>query len=129
MSEYTPPSGPNPGPGPQAGPPPGPPSASQSAPTPPPAYPPREPPPLGAIPPDVSGKKIAAGICGILLGSLGIHTFILGYTSAGIIMLLVSIVTCGTVMWIIGIIEGILYLTKSDEEFYRTYIAQQRPWF
>jgi TM2 domain-containing membrane protein YozV len=38
-------------------------------------------------------KKIAAGVCGILLGSLGIHKFILGYTTEGIIMLLVSILT------------------------------------
>ena len=50
----------------------------------------------------------------------------------GIIMLVVSIVSCGFVapiISIIGLIEGILYLTKSDEEFYRTYIAGQRPWF
>ena len=71
-------------------------------------------------------------ILGILLGGLGIHKFYLGYTTAGIIMLVVSIVSCGFVapiISIIGLIEGILYLTKSDEEFYRTYIAGQRPWF
>ncbi|HEY7326807.1 MAG TPA: TM2 domain-containing protein [Gemmataceae bacterium] len=83
-----------------------------------------------------AGKKIAAGICGILLGSLGIHKFILGLTTPAVIMLVVTlvggIVTCGTasgVMHIIGIIEGILYLTKSDEEFYRLYAVEKKGWF
>ena len=30
---------------------------------------------------------------------------------------------------IIGIIEGIIYLTKSDEEFVRTYIYGHKGWF
>ena len=81
-------------------------------------------------------KKIAAGIVGILLGSLGIHKFILGYTTEGIIMLavtiVISVVSCGLlwpVMWLIGLVEGIIYLTKSDEEFVRTYIQAKRGWF
>ena len=81
---------------------------------------------------EAHNKKIVAGILGILLGGLGIHKFYLGYTTAGIIMLVVSIVSCGFVapiISIIGLIEGILYLPNSDEEFYRTYIAGQHPWF
>lgn len=81
---------------------------------------------------DVSGKKVAAGICGILLGALGIHKFVLGYNTEGLIMLLVSLLTCGLVapvMGIIGLIEGIIYLTKTDEEFYSTYIAGKKGWF
>lgn len=81
---------------------------------------------------DISGKKLAAGICGILLGTLGIHKFVLGYNTEGLIMLLVSLLTSGLVapvMGIIGLIEGIIYLTKSDEEFYRTYIASKKGWF
>lgn len=77
-------------------------------------------------------KKIVAGICGILLGAFGIHKFILGYTKEGVIMLAVSLVTCGIlagVMSIIGIIEGIMYLTKSDEEFVNTYITNKKGWF
>jgi TM2 domain-containing membrane protein YozV len=101
-----------------------------------PATPPFAAPPLSATPPSaVAGKassKIAAGICGILLGTLGIHKFILGYTSAGLIMLLATILTCGLagcVMWIIGLIEGIIYLTKSDEEFVRIYVDGRKEWF
>ncbi len=81
---------------------------------------------------DASGKKVAAGICGILLGSLGIHKFVLGYTSEGLIMLLVTVLTCfiaSPVMGIIGLIEGIMYLTKTDSEFYDTYIANKKGWF
>lgn len=68
----------------------------------------------------------------ILLGSLGIHKFYLGYTKSGVIMLLVSLLTFGigaAVMEVIGIIEGIIYLTKTDQEFYQTYEAQQKEWF
>ena len=73
-------------------------------------------------------KKIAAGICGILLGGLGIHKFILGYTKEGIIQLIVSVATCG-IGSIIGLIEGIIYLTKSDEEFVKTYVQNKKGWF
>ena len=77
-------------------------------------------------------KKIICGIFGILLGALGIHKFILGYTIQGIIMLLVTILTLGFggfVMGIIGLIEGIIYLTKSDADFVATYITGKRGWF
>ena len=79
-----------------------------------------------------ASKKVAAGICGILLGSLGIHKFVLGLTTPGVIMLLVTVLTCGLggiVMGIIGLIEGILYLTKTDEEFYQVYSVEKRGWF
>jgi TM2 domain-containing membrane protein YozV len=77
-------------------------------------------------------KKIAAGICGILLGSLGIHKFILGYKNEGLIMLLATVLTCGIAGMItgtIGLVEGIIYLTKTDEDFVRTYVQDKRPWF
>jgi TM2 domain-containing membrane protein YozV len=73
-------------------------------------------------------KKLAAGICGILLGGFGVHKFILGYTTEGIIQLVITLVTCGMGS-IIGLVEGIIYLTKSDEEFVRTYIQNKRGWF
>ncbi len=82
-------------------------------------------------PPD-SSKKIPAGICGILLGSLGVHKFVLGYTKEGLIMLLTTLFTCGLMgfIWgLFGLIEGIIYLTKSDEEFTRTYVTNKRGWF
>ena len=85
-------------------------------------------------------KKILAGILAIVLGSLGVHKFILGYQKEGFILLGVSLVayllSCFVIgiffVWIpglIGLIEGIIYLTKSDEEFYQTYQVGKKPWF
>jgi len=87
-------------------------------------------------------KKILAGILGIVLGGLGVHKFILGYNQEGAIMAgayvvawIIAMVTCGIgtpliiIPHVVGIIEGIMYLTKSDEEFVQTYIVNKRPWF
>lgn len=85
-------------------------------------------------------KKILAGVLGIILGSFGVHKFILGYNKEGIIMLIITllgmVLSCvgiGVVLiWItglIGLIEGIIYLTKSDAEFYNTYQVGKKPWF
>jgi TM2 domain-containing membrane protein YozV len=91
---------------------------TQSPPVPPPGY--------AAQP---SGKRIPAGICGILLGGLGIHKFLLGYTTAGIIMLVIGLFSCGVASAVIGLIEGVIYLTKSDQEFDATYVAGKKEWF
>ncbi|WP_340201606.1 TM2 domain-containing protein [Ascidiimonas sp. W6] len=85
-------------------------------------------------------KKMIAGILAIVLGSLGIHKFYLGYQKEGFILLgatlisyaLVCLLIGAFLVWIpavIGLIEGIIYLTKSDEEFYNTYQAGKKPWF
>jgi TM2 domain-containing membrane protein YozV len=73
-------------------------------------------------------KKVLAGVLALIFGSLGIHKFILGYTQEGIIQIIISIVTCG-LGGIISFIEGIIYLTKSDEEFYQTYQVGKKGWF
>jgi len=86
--------------------------------------------------PPGADKKLAAGICGILLGSFGVHKFILGYTTEGIIMVTVWVLglifLCGipsAIITIIAIIEGVIYLTRSDEEFSNTYIRGKKGWF
>lgn len=87
-----------------------------------------------------SNKKVVAGVLGILLGSLGVHKFYLGNTRPAIIMLVVSIlgvvlsflvvpIFATWAMGIIGLIEGIIYLTKSDAEFVQTYEVGKKPWF
>jgi TM2 domain-containing membrane protein YozV len=90
----------------------------------------------GADQTEISNKKLAAGLCGIFLGAFGVHKFVLGYTKPGVIMLVVSLagvaVTCGVasfVMGVIGLIEGIIYLTKTPEEFEAAYISASREWF
>lgn len=79
-----------------------------------------------------NSSRTAAGVCGILLGGFGIHKFILGLTGAGLTMLLVTLLSCGIaypVMHIIGLIEGIIYLSKSDPEFHQRYVVEKRSWF
>lgn len=86
--------------------------------------------------PELSNKKLAAGLLAIFLGAFGIHKFVLGYTTPGVIMLVISVVggvvTCGIasfVMGVIGLVEGIIYLTKTPEEFKATYIDAKKEWF
>lgn len=81
-------------------------------------------------------SKLTAGLLAIFLGGLGIHKFYLGYTKEGIIMLCVTLIvgsiTLGTVsvgMGLVALIEGILYLTKSDDEFQMTYVDGHKGWF
>ena len=79
-----------------------------------------------------ASKKVTAGICGILIGAFGVHKFVLGYKTEALIMLLGSLLTFGLaspIFGIIGLIEGIIYLTKSDEEFISTYITGKKGWF
>ena len=73
-------------------------------------------------------KKLLAGILGIVLGGLGVHRFVLGDTTGGIIRIVITAVTCGAGS-LIGLVEGIIYLTKSDEDFQRTYIEGKKAWF
>ncbi|MCL2825882.1 MAG: TM2 domain-containing protein [Eggerthellaceae bacterium] len=87
--------------------------------------------------PVVSPKDhVAAGLLGIFLGGFGIHKFYLGYNTAGFIMLASAIVggaiTFGiawAVVWLIGFIEGIMYLVKSQSEFEYLYVFNKREWF
>ena len=85
-------------------------------------------------------KKMLAGILGIVLGAFGVHKFILGYNKEGIILVALTVVGIATsclffgiflymAAGIVGLIEGIIYLTKSDEEFYQTYQVGKKPWF
>ncbi len=89
----------------------------------------------GAAAPGARGK-VAAGLLAIFFGGLGVHKFYLGYAKEGAIMLAVALVgsvfTAGIaalLVSLVGFIEGIIYLTKSDADFARTYVQERRPWF
>ncbi|MEH2468983.1 TM2 domain-containing membrane protein YozV/ribosomal protein L40E [Nitrobacteraceae bacterium AZCC 2161] len=66
-----------------------------------------------------SGRsRVAAAIFAILLGGVGIHKFYLGRIWQGVLYLLF----CWTfVPAVIGLIEGIVYLTMSDADFEMKY--------
>ncbi|WP_246199831.1 TM2 domain-containing protein [Arthrobacter zhaoguopingii] len=58
-------------------------------------------------------SRLVAGLLGILLGSLGIHRFYLGYVGIGIAQIAVTIVTFGLgAVW--GFIEGIMILVGTE---------------
>jgi TM2 domain-containing membrane protein YozV len=87
-----------------------------------------------------SSRKIPAGLLAIFLGSLGVHKFYLGMYRAGALMLIASIVGMLLswfflghwilyILWVVGFIEGIMYLVKSDSDFYNTYIVRRQEWF
>lgn len=80
----------------------------------------------------VQGNRTTIALVAIFLGGLGIHKFMLGYKNAGLIMLLVTLCTCGTgaaITSLIGLIEGILYFSKTDADFYATYVQGNKEWF
>ncbi len=86
--------------------------------------------------PVVTKDHVAAGLLAIFLGVFGVHKFYLGYNTSGFIMLAVtilgSIFTLGLaagVMWVIALIEGIIYLAKSQSEFDAIYVANKKEWF
>ncbi len=86
-----------------------------------------------------SKNKLAAGLLAIFLGSLGIHKFYLGFTGPGLVYLLVNTIGFGIswlllfipniVLGVMALVEGIIYLTKSDKDFETTYVVQKRHWF
>lgn len=90
-------------------------------------------PPTGAFGPDYQtfvGKKTAAGLAALLIGPLGIHKFILGLNTGGMTMVLLCLLLLPIpFLSIVALIEGILYLTKTDEAFYRDYAVTRKQWF
>ena len=83
-----------------------------------------------------SKDHVAAALLAFFLGLFGVHKFYLGYNQSGFIMLAVTviggIVSLGlatAVVEVIAIIEGVIYLTKSQSEFDQLYVVNKRDWF
>jgi TM2 domain-containing membrane protein YozV/predicted RNA-binding Zn-ribbon protein involved in translation (DUF1610 family) len=62
--------------------------------------------------------RVTASVLAILLGSFGAHRFYLGHIGLGFLYL---IFFWTWIPGIVGLIEGIIYLTQSDEEFKTKY--------
>ena len=74
-----------------------------------------------------AGKKdkLVAGLLAIVLGGLGIHYFYLGKTTAGVLTIVISLVSCG--IWpVVMLIQGILMLIMSEEDFDSKYVDNDR---
>lgn len=74
--------------------------------------------PGGFIQNGISGRRLAAALFAILLGSFGAHKFYLGKVGQGIIYL---IFFWTAIPAIIGLVEGILYLAMSENDFNAKY--------
>lgn len=81
--------------------------------------------PTAKIPGYDKDKKTIAGILALLLGGLGIHYFYLGKTTAGIITIALFLCTCG-VWHALMLVQGIIMLIMSDEDFYAKYVNTDR---
>ncbi len=84
-------------------------------------------------------KQRLAGWLAILVGPFGVHKFVLGYYRAGLIMLLAPVVVIPAGWWastavslamgIIGLIEGLIYLSQTPQQFKARYIDAKKEWF
>ena len=80
-------------------------------------------------------SKVIAGLLAIFIGGLGLHKFYLGYTRAGVIMLVVYILGFALfaiptmIVGVIALIEGIIYLSRPADQFHETYEVGQKQWF
>lgn len=80
-------------------------------------------------------SRTTAALLAIFLGGFGAHEFYLGNSNSAIIRLVVYLVggvlMCvpSFVLSVISIIEGIIYLSKTDEEFEKVYVKEKRSWF
>jgi TM2 domain-containing membrane protein YozV len=84
--------------------------------------------------------RILTAVLAIILGSIGVHKFVLGYNNEGFIILIATVIGYATLCIFIGafivtatsllgLIEGIIYLSKTDAEFYETYQKNKKAWF
>ncbi len=74
--------------------------------------------------PEGKSRGVTA-LLAIFLGSLGVHYFYMGKTTAGIIYLLITLLTCGfggTVMGILGLIQGIMMFGMTNQAWRAKYI-------
>ncbi len=84
---------------------------------------------------NVPKSKVAAALFAFFFGSFGAHKFYLGYTTEGIIMLVIFfggiflLAIPSIIIGCIAFIEFILYLVKSDDEFDEIYVQNKRGWF
>lgn len=71
-------------------------------------------------------NRTTAAILAIFLGGIGAHKFYMGYNKEGVVQLLLSLLF--GLGWILAVIEGIIYISKSEADFQATYINGDKGW-
>ena len=75
-------------------------------------------------------SKTTAALLAFLLGGFGAHKFYLGYTGAGLVHLGLSLTVIGALVNVpVCVVEFLIYLSKSDEEFHQTYVVNRKRFF
>lgn len=84
-------------------------------------------------------NRVVAGLLAIFLGFWGVHKFYLGMFGAGLVFLLINTIGFAVTkafgripnyaLIVIAILEGIVYLSKSDDDFHSLYVEQKKTWF
>jgi TM2 domain-containing membrane protein YozV len=78
-------------------------------------------------------RKLPVGLVAIILGGLGIHKFMLGLPKEGWALLAATFLGAAFGFpWaatLVGVAEGVIYLTKTDADFHHTYVVGKKPWF
>lgn len=69
-------------------------------------------------------SKVTAGILAILIGACGVHRFYLGHSKAGGLYILLGI--CTGLSGVLGLIDGVMYLMATDEEFQTKFVQNDK---
>lgn len=82
----------------------------------------------------IESKRILAAGFAVLTGAFGVHKFILGqkregFIRLGITLLLIWTILAPVAMMVIGMVEGVIYFSKTDAEFIRIYQQGHKNWF
>lgn len=93
--------------------------------------------PLAPLPEGTEGiqsKRLIVAVFAFMTGAFGVHKFILGQKRDGFIRLGITILLIWTLiapiaMMVIGMAEGVIYFTKTDDEFIRIYQQGRKSWF
>ena len=75
--------------------------------------------------PRPESKRVLAGVLGIVFSPFSLHRFVLGDVTGGLLRLLL----CFNLGGLLGLIEGIIYLTKTDQQFVDEYQIGKKAWF
>ncbi|MGL4551796.1 MAG: protein kinase domain-containing protein, partial [Gemmataceae bacterium] len=77
-----------------------------------------------------TAARVTGAVLALLFGYLGVHKFVQGNTTGGLIRLGVTLTCVGFYAnAVIQFIEAIMYLAMSNEDYHRRYVRERRVWF